>query len=158
MTRKSYDTLRRDIDRLEREEVPALRERIAKARDEGDLSENAEYHGTRERLALMLAKINEMKSQLSHARIIDIGSGPPPDFIDHYHRFKVLRLNDNKTFEYTLVGELDEDFAAGKIPSNSPLGQGFMRKRPGDEVSIRVPAGLKKFRVLEINIDSEQDS
>ncbi|MBO7722307.1 MAG: transcription elongation factor GreA [Thermoguttaceae bacterium] len=155
MTPKAYDILRRDIDRLEKEEVPELRERIAKARDEGDLSENAEYHGARERLALLLAKINEMKGQLSRAQIIDIGSGPAPDFIDHYRRFKVLRLNDNKTIEYTLVGELDEDFAAGKIPSNSPLGQGFMRKKPGDEVSIRVPAGIKKFRVLEINIDSE---
>ncbi|MBR3219906.1 MAG: transcription elongation factor GreA, partial [Thermoguttaceae bacterium] len=80
MTPKAYDILRRDIDRLEKEEVPELRERIAKARDEGDLSENAEYHGARERLALLLAKINEMKSQLSRAQIIDIGSGPAPDF------------------------------------------------------------------------------
>ena len=158
ITRKSYDALRQDIERLENEEVPELRVRIAKAREEGDLSENAEYHGARERLALMLAKIDKMKSQLSHARIIDVGTGPAPDYIDHYRRFKVLRLNDNKTIEYTLVGELDEDFAAGKIPSNSPLGQGFIRKKPGDEVSIRVPAGIRKFKVLEINIDSEQDS
>ena len=158
MSRKAYDRLRQDIDRLENEEVPILRERIANARDEGDLSENAEYHGARERLALTQAKINEMKNRLAHAQIIEVNAGPLPDYIDHYHRFRVLRVNDNKTIEYTLVGELDEDFAAGKIPSNSPLGRGFMRKKPGDEVSIKVPAGLKKFRVLEINIDTDTDA
>ena len=64
MTREGYNRLKKEIERLENEEMPKVRDQIATARDEGDLSENAEYHGAREKQGLLQAKINELKSRL----------------------------------------------------------------------------------------------
>ena len=70
MTRDAYNRKMAEIQHLEQEEVPKIAEKIAAARDEGDLSENAEYHGQREAMGLLQAKINNMKSQLARAKRI----------------------------------------------------------------------------------------
>jgi len=76
MTRDGYNKLRRELDRMEQEEMPMIVSRIADARAEGDLKENAEYHGARESQGLLQARINELKGKLSRAVIMDATSGP----------------------------------------------------------------------------------
>ena len=71
MTRDAYNRRKAEAARLEQDEVPKIAEKIAEARSEGDLRENAEYHAQREAMGLMQAKINKLKSELARASIID---------------------------------------------------------------------------------------
>ena len=149
MTREAYARLQAEIERLEKVELPPILERIANARAEGDLKENAEYHGARESQSLLLAKIGELKNRAARAQIID------PSMIRHDEiRFgatiTVKRLRDSCTLKYQLVGSGDEDFNSGKILSTCPLGRGFMGKKVGEIAEIKVPRGLEKYEVLEI--------
>ena len=149
MTRDGYHKLRQELDRMEHEEMPVIVARIADARAEGDLKENAEYHGARESQGLLQARINELKTKLSRAVIMDASSGPQGE-IRFGIKFKVKRLSNGMTEEYELVGVGEEDFDEGKILSTSPLGRGFTGKKVGQIAEIEVPAGLLKFEILSI--------
>ena len=150
MTQEGYNRLKKEIDRLEHEEMPVILERLANARAEGDLSENAEYHGARESQGLLQAKIDDLKNRLGRAQIIDM-SQIPQDEIRFGATIVVKRLNDNKVLTYTLVGSGDEDFDTGKILVTCPLAHGFLGKKVGDTVEIKVPAGIKNFEVQKIS-------
>ena len=103
MTREGYARLKKEIERLENEEMPPILERLAAARAEGDLKENAEYHGARESQGLLQAKINDLKSRIGRAQIID-PSMIPQDEIRFGATIVVKRLKDGRTLKYTLVG------------------------------------------------------
>ncbi|MBR5627020.1 MAG: transcription elongation factor GreA [Thermoguttaceae bacterium] len=149
MTREGYNRLKKEIARLENEEMPPILERLANAREEGDLKENAEYHGARESQGLLQAKINDLKNRIGRAQIID-PSTVPQDEIRFGASIVVKRLNDNRILNYTLVGAGEEDFDTGKILVTCPLAQGFLGKKVGDIAEIKVPAGLKKFEIQKI--------
>lgn len=149
MTREGYNRLKKEIERLENEEMPIILERLAAAREEGDLKENAEYHGARESQGQLQAKIYDLKGRISRAQIIDPAS-VPQDEIRFGATIVVKRLNDDEILEYTLVGAGDEDFDTGKILATCPLAQGFLGKKVGEIAEIQVPAGLKRFEIQKI--------
>ena len=152
MTREAYKRLMDEIERLEKEELPPILERLAAARAEGDLSENAEYHGARESQGLLMAKISDLKSRAARAQIVDM-SLINHDEIRFGATIVVKRLRDDKTITYQLVGAGDEDFAAGKILVTSPLGKGFLGKKVNEIAEIKVPAGINKYEILEVKYD-----
>ncbi|MGL6193493.1 MAG: transcription elongation factor GreA [Thermoguttaceae bacterium] len=150
MTREGYNKLRAELERLETEEMPVILERLANARAEGDLKENAEYHGARESQGLLQARINEIKGKLSRADILDPTS-MPQDEIRFGASFSAKRLKTGEVEDYTLVGAGEEDYFEGKILVTSPLAQGFLGKKVGDKVTIQVPAGLVEFEILKVS-------
>lgn len=152
MTREGYNRLKKEIERLENEEMPVILDRLATARAEGDLKENAEYHGARESQGLLQAKINDLKNRVGRAQIID-QSMIPRDEIRFGASIVVKLLGDDEIQHFTLVGSGDEDFDTGKILVSCPLAQGFLGKKVGDIAEIKVPAGLKRFEVMEISYD-----
>jgi transcription elongation factor GreA len=152
MTRAGYDKIRAEINELENEQMPIIEKRIATARAEGDLSENAEYHGARESQGMLQAKINLLKDKIARADIVDV-STLPKDQVVFSATVKVKDLDFGDTEEFTLVGAGDEDYDAGKILVTSPLAQGLIGKKVGDKVAIEVPAGTNRFEILEIRFD-----
>ncbi len=150
MTREGYNKMRAELERLETEEMPVILERLATARSEGDLKENAEYHGARESQGLLQAKINEIKGKLSRATILD-PSTMPQNEIRFGATISVKRVGTGQTEEYTLVGAGEEDYLEGKILVTSPLAQGFLGKKKGNKVKIQVPAGLVEFEILSVS-------
>jgi len=152
MTQTGYDKIRSELVRLENEEMPAIAERIAAARAEGDLSENAEYHGARETQGLLQLKIDQLRDKLNRAVIVDqskinrdeVGFGAAV-------KVKDLDLDDEETF--ILVGAGEEDYEVGKINITSPLAQGLVGKKVGDIAEIEVPRGTERFEILEIRYD-----
>jgi transcription elongation factor GreA len=152
MTRAGYDKIRAEINELENEQMPIIEKRIATARAEGDLSENAEYHGARESQGLLQAKINLLKDKIARADIVDV-STLPKDQVVFSATVKVKDLDFGDTEEFTLVGAGDEDYDAGKILVTSPLAQGLIGKKVGDTAEIEVPAGTNRFKILEIRFD-----
>jgi len=152
MTRAGYDKLKADLDHLHTVELPKILERLATARSEGDLSENAEYHGAQESRGLMEARINVLRDKLSRAVLIDPSQIPKGEVaFGSTVRVKDLVYDDEE--EFTLVGAGEEDYDTGKILITSPLAQGLVGKKVGDRVEIAVPQGTVKFEILEIRWD-----
>lgn len=152
MTRKGYDKLKAELDHLEGVEMPAVSQRVADARSEGDLSENAEYHGARETQGMLQAKINLLRDKLNRSQIIDTSQ------VDRSQvsfgasvLVKDLDFGDEETF--ILVGAGEEDYDVGKILFTSPLAQGLVGRKVGEKVTIDVPAGKVKFEILGISFE-----
>jgi transcription elongation factor GreA len=152
MTRAGYDKLRAELDRLQNEEMPKIEERIGKARAEGDLSENAEFDYARESQGMLQAKINELRGRLAGAVLIDPAK-VAKDEVAFGATVVVKDLDAGDTEPFTLVGAGEEDYLAGKILVTSPLAQGLMGKKVGDQVEIEVPMGTTRFEILEIRFD-----
>ncbi len=152
MTRTGYDKIKAEIYDLENEQMPLIEKRIATARAEGDLSENAEYHGARESQGMLQAKINLLKDKLSRADIIDPATLPKGQVVFGV-TVKVKDLDFGDVEEFTLVGAGEEDYDAGKILVTSPLAQGLIGKKVGDKAEIEVPAGTNRFEILAIRVE-----
>ena len=149
MTRVGYEKIKAELDELENVQMPEVTARLAEARAEGDLKENAEYHGARESQGMLQAKINLLKDKLSRAEIVDM-SKLPKDEVVFGCTVKVKDLDFGDTEEFTLVGAGEEDFDEGKINVTSPLAQGLVGKKVGETAEVEVPAGVTKFEILEI--------
>ena len=149
MTRIGYDKIKAELDRLQDVELPKILEGLAAARAEGDLSENAEYHGRRESHAMMEARINAIRDKLSRSILVD-PSQFPRDQVAFGGTVVVKDLDFGDQEEFTLVGAGEEDYDTGKILVTSPLAQGLSGKKVGDRVEIPVPQGTLRFEIIEI--------
>jgi transcription elongation factor GreA len=152
MTRKGYDNVKAELDRLHTVELPKILEGLANARAEGDLTENAEYQAAQESRAMMEARINALRDKLSRAVLVDPAKTPRDEVcFGCTVRVKDLDLDDEE--EFTLVGAGEEDYEQGKILSTSPLAQGLIGSKVGQRVEIEVPKGTEHFEILEIRFD-----
>ena len=152
MTRTGYDKLKAELAHMESVEMPKLAQRVAAARSEGDLSENAEYHGARESQGLLQAKINLLRDKLARASIVD-PSRLPKDEVSFGATVVVKDLDYGDEEIFTLVGAGEEDYDTGKINVTSPLAQGLLGKKIGQKAEIPVPAGTMKFEIVEIRFE-----
>src|SRR6056297_3111895 len=149
MTREGYNKIKAEISRLENEELSMVTDKIAEARAEGDLKENAEYHAQRENQGMLMAKINELKDKIARASIVD-PSQLPKDEVVFGCTVTVEDLAYGDEEQFTLVGAGEEDYNAGRILITSPFGQGLLGKKVGETAEVDVPAGKLKFKVLKI--------
>lgn len=149
MTREGYNKIKAEIERLENDVLPAITEKIAEARAEGDLKENAEYHAQRENQGMTMAKVNELKNKIARASIVD-QSQLPKDEVVFGCTVTVEDLAYSDEEQFTLVGAGEEDYDSGKILVTSPFGQGLIGKKVGQTAEVEVPAGKLKFKILKI--------
>ena len=154
ISHEGYNKIREEIRRLEEEEMPKIAERIALARAEGDLKENAEYHGQREEQGRLHAKINQLKTKLAGCEIVD-KSTMPKGVITFGSTVTVRDLDYNDDEQYEFVGPGEEDYTSDvmKILTSSPLAQGLLGKKVGDRVEVSVPKGTRRLEVVQI-VDS----
>lgn len=150
MTQEGYNKIKAEVDHMENVLMPEIARKIAEAREEGDLKENAEYHAQRENQGMMQAKIIEKKNKLALAMIID-SSQIPQDEVAFGATVRVLDVDLDDEEEITLVGAGEEDYDSGKYLITSPIGQGLLGKKVGELAEIAVPKGKLVFKVLEIN-------
>ena len=148
---EGYNKLREEIRHLEADEMPKLAALIAEARAEGDLRENAEYHGQRENQGRMQAKINQLKNRLANCVIVDRASQPKGVVAFG----SIVSLNDlatGKSESYELVGPGEEDYDSDvmKILLSGPLGKALQGRKVGDEVEFATPRGKRKLSVTKI--------
>lgn len=152
MTRTGYEKIKAELEHMETVDMPAIAARVAAARGEGDLSENAEYHGARESQGMLQAKINLLRDKLARAALIDTSKLPRGEVVfGATVVVKDLDFGDEEIF--ILVGAGEEDYDQGKINVTSPLAQGLIGKKKGEKVEIPVPAGTMSFEIIEIRFD-----
>ena len=152
MTQEGYKKKMADLNRMENVEMPLIAEKIAAARDEGDLKENAEYHAQRENQGMLQAKINRLKGDLANGMIIDPAT-MPRDEVAFGATVKVKDLEIDDEEVYTLVGSGEEDYDTGRILMTSPIGQGLVGKKVGEVAEVEAPKGIFKLEVLEITYE-----
>ncbi|HEY8992381.1 MAG TPA: transcription elongation factor GreA [Candidatus Microsaccharimonas sp.] len=121
-------------------------EKIANARDFGDLSENAEYDAAREEQGLLETRIAEIEEIINNADII---KGGRKNVIDLGS--KVELTTDGKTVTYTIVGPVEANPLEGKISNESPIGLALFGRKVGDDATITTPKGSVTYKIAEIN-------
>jgi len=152
MSKEGYDKLKAQLDKMKNEDMPRIAEQIAEARAFGDLSENAEYDAAMEAQGMLQARINDLGDKLARAMIVD-KSTLPTDRVVFGSRVRVLDLDLRDEEDFILVGPGDEDYDQNKILLTSPIGQGLVGKKIGEEVEVPVPRGTLKLRIVNISIE-----
>ena len=128
MSRTGYDKLKAELEHMDAVEMPKIAQRIAAARSEGDLSENAEYHGARESQAMMQAKINLLRDKLSRSRIVDPAT-LPKDEVVFGTTVVVKDLDFGDTEEFTLVGTATRTTTTARFRSRAPWARAWSGTR-----------------------------
>lgn len=150
MTKEGYKKKMEEIAYLESVKRPEISRAIAEARDKGDLSENAEYDAAKEAQGMLEMKISQLKDLVAQARIID-ESKLNTDEVQILNKVKIKNIANGAVMEYTIVADSEADLKAKKIGSSTPIAQGLLGHKLGEMVEIKVPAGLMKFEIVEIN-------
>ncbi len=154
MTRKGYERLRDELERLKREERPRVIQAIAEARAHGDISENAEFAAAKERQSFIEGRIREIETKLAEAQIIETSQLSAEKVV--FGATVVLRdVEEDAQRRFRLVGQDEADIKNGKISVVSPVGKALIGHRVGDMVQIQTPARVVEYEILEIRIDAE---
>ena len=142
ITKKGYEALKAELDRLKKVERPKIIEAIAEARAHGDLSENAEYHAAKERQGFIEARIKELESKLADARVIET-TNRTSETVVFGATVELVEMESRKKKQYMLVGQDEADLKNGKISVQSPVGKALIGKRVGDQVEVTTPRGRR---------------
>jgi transcription elongation factor GreA len=150
LTEQGYQKMVAELHRLKTVDRPRVVGEISRARDMGDISENAEYHAAKERQVLLERKISELEEKLTRVKTIK------EDQFDGSRAYllSIVRLRDIKTGEeirYQLVSPEEADIDVDRISVRSPIGQGLLGKSLGDRVTIKVPAGELIYDIIGID-------
>ena len=152
MSQEGYDKLVAELKQLESIERPKASAAIAEARDKGDLSENSEYDAAKEAQAHVEDKINKLKVAINEAKIVDT-SRLSADTVQILSKVEMTNLENKAKMTYTIVSESEANLKEGKIAITTPIAQGLLNKRVGDEVEIKIPRGTIKLRIDNISIE-----
>ena len=151
MSQEGYDNLVAELKRLESVERPKASAAIAEARDKGDLSENSEYDAAKEAQAHLEDKINKLKLAISEAKVVDT-SRLSNDTVQILSKVEMTNLTTKAKMSYTIVSENEANLREGKISIMTPIAQGLLGKKVGDEVEIKIPLGTITLRIDNITI------
>ena len=147
LTRDGRNKLLDELDRLQKRK-PQIQDEIARAREHGDLRENAESQAAKETLTNLMQRIAEIDAKLSNAKIIEeLNIDPNKVFIGVT---VTIKDEDGDTYEYAIVDEEEANPSEMKISIGSPLAQGLLEHKVGDKVDVQLPAGVMKFEILKI--------
>jgi transcription elongation factor GreA len=149
MTRKGYQTLKKELEHLKSKERPRVIRAIEEARSHGDLSENAEYDAAKERQAFIEGRLSELGYKLGNAEIIDVDN-LPKDRAVFACTVVLENVDTGEDVEYQLVGPEESDIEKGRISVTSPLGKAIIGKKPGEEIVLNAPAGKRVYELVEI--------
>lgn len=152
MSQEGYDKLVAELAHLEGTERKKASDAIAEARDKGDLSENSEYDAAKEAQGRLEDKINQIKMILAEAKIVDT-SRLSSDTVQILSTVELTNLANKAKMKYTIVSESEANLREGKISINTPIAQGLLNKKVGDEVEITIPRGTIKLRIENITIN-----
>ena len=149
LTRQGFEELNQELQQLTGTKLPAAIERVAKAREFGDLAENSEYHNAREDLAMLEGRVEELQALLKRVVIINGSRAKIKTIVDLGCQVVVVGNGQTQTFE--IVGEWEADPTQNKISTQSPLGKALMGKKVGETAEFEAPVGKILYTVKKIN-------
>jgi|SRR5579884_3542158 len=141
--------LETEIAALENELRIELPKEILKARQHGDLSENAEYHAAKERQGMVNARLGQLRARLRELSMVDM-SRLPRDRAGLGSTVVVLDVDKDEEITYKLVTSEEADVAKGLISTSSPIGKGLVGKKVGDTARVQIPGGSRQLEILRL--------
>ncbi|MBQ8466781.1 MAG: transcription elongation factor GreA [Prevotella sp.] len=151
MSQEGYDKLVAELRQMESVELPQVRDAIAEARDKGDLSENFEYHAAKREQARLLGRIRFKQRVLANARVLDI-TKVHAEGVQLLSKVEITNMANQAHMTYTIASPHEANLREGKISIKSPIAQALLGKKAGDEVQVRVPAGLLRLRIERVSM------
>lgn len=149
LTPEGYRRLKDEVDYLSTTKREEVAERIRNSRDFGDISENSEYDDAKNEQALLEARIYALEEKLRGATVIDSGA-IKTDTVGVGTKVTIQDMERGDVVQYAIVGSAEADPTDHKLSNESPVGRAIMGRKPGDKVTVAVPQGSKKFKVLAI--------
>ncbi|MFA6526528.1 MAG: transcription elongation factor GreA [Candidatus Buchananbacteria bacterium] len=146
ISQEGLKKIKEELEILKTTDRPEVIDRIAKARDLGDLSENAEYHDAREKQSFIEGKIQELESIIKNAVIIKNKKSDTVQIGSTVH----AECDNGMNIKYQIVGQSEASPAEGRISHESPLGKAFLGKGIGHEFELKIPAGNIKCKINKI--------
>lgn len=147
LTKERYESLMKELESLKRDGRNRVAERLKKAKEFGDLSENSEYQEAREEQSYLERKIKELEEVLRNSEIISkkvdgsavvtVGS-------------KVHLTKEGREIAYTIVGSNEAQPTEGFISNESPIGKALLGTKKGDKIIIQTPKGKSEYKIVEI--------
>lgn len=150
LSREGYEKLKNELKKLRGAKRREIANTLEKARQFGDLSENAEYDSAKQSQDINEKRIHELEKKLSQARIIE-NENISTDKAYIGAKVKLEDIDNKEEILYTLVSEDEADFSQGKISISSPVGNALLGREKGEIVSIKVPAGTLKYKIIDIS-------
>lgn len=149
VSKETLEQMKEELHRMRTTDRPAAARAIGEAREKGDLKENAEYDAAKEAQGILEAKIKKLESELASARVLE-ADNVDTSKVSILTKVTLTNLNTKKQHTYHIVSEKEADLKLGKISVTSPIGKGLLGKTVGDVAEVQVPAGMVKFKILEI--------
>ena len=149
LTKKGYEERVALLEHLKVDRRKEVAQKLKEAREQGDLSENAEYDEAKNEQAQVEERIVKLENMLRKAVIID-ESQIDSDTVTVGCTVKVYDTDFEEEVEYTIVGSAEADPYNGKISNESPVGRAFLGRHKDDEVEVQVPNGIVVYKILEI--------
>lgn len=146
LTKEKYEELRAELESLKKEGRNEIADKLKKAKEFGDLSENAEYAEAKESQAKVESRIIELENILRNSVIIKKSTGKKVVDLG----VTILVEKGGKEFKYTIVGSNEANPENSMISNESPLGIAFVGKKAGDSVDVETPRGIMKYRIINI--------
>jgi transcription elongation factor GreA len=148
ITEQGLVELKAELERLEGDERRTIAERILRARELGDLSENAEYHAAKDDQAHLETRILRLRERLRNAQVVEVATGS--DVVGFGSAVTFVDEGTGKEQTFTIVGTTEQDLKAGKLSAESPIAQALTGAKVGDVVAVQTPGGKRDMRVTKI--------
>lgn len=149
LSKERYDEIVAEVDYLINEEYPRIKEALAEARAQGDLSENFEYRAARRAQGKAISRIRFLQRVLQFSRVIDT-KALPKDQISLLSKVEFTNLSTNAKMTYTIVSPHEMNLQEGKISCKSPIGMALMGKKVGEVVDVNAPSGIFQLRIENV--------
>jgi transcription elongation factor GreA len=149
MTKEGLEKIKQELHDYKFKQRPLISQKVAAAREHGDLKENAEYHAAREELSLLETKIKQLQDRITRARIIS-KEDIPEDKVYILTTVVLKDLDFNEILEYKLVPPAESNIDENKISVASPIGKALLGKSKGETFAVQVPAGNLNYQIMEI--------
>jgi len=148
ITSEGLADIKAELAELQEVQMPKVVARIANAREQGDLSENADYHSALDEQAMLNARISQIEEVISKAKVVKEQSGAT---ITLGSKVELELIGKGKKFNYALVGQYESSPGEGKISIESPVGKALLAKKKGDRVTVETPAGQIEYKILNVS-------
>ncbi|HOU28673.1 MAG TPA: transcription elongation factor GreA [Thermoleophilia bacterium] len=150
LTPEGFQRLKEEIEYLSSVKRDEVAERIRASRDFGDINENSEYDDAKNEQAMLEARIYSLEERLRSAIVIDSES-VATDVVGVGTKVTLQDMQGGDVVQYAIVGSAEADPSAYKLSNESPVGRAIIGHKPGDKVTVAVPQGSRKFKVLAID-------
>jgi len=148
ITKDKKKALETELKELKGPKRKEILENLEYAKSLGDLSENAEYHQTREDQGKLEERIRKIEQILQSSQVV---SGSGGDEIEIGSKVVVLKEGENKEKTYKIVGSEEADMTLRKISNRSPFGMALLGKRKGDDISFETPNGAVNYKIIDVS-------